>query len=886
MDEHSVMCAANTQLHGVGTPGAIGLDNMSEHQAEIKTVAHDTPVLTKSRVAGMDDTTMGSTGENGEEPAAYFGSGDCTDRLSQPRLISGAPVTGSKADKRRLKKENKVRRIEGQLVQDPPTWWTKHDGSFTAKVDRKPAAEHRGGMCPSNLALHHPAGALLEEYATEGCPADTGLDWSAKEVAAAVEFGYHKMEASAIDQFRREALEKQERGLVEILDWDGPNGLKHNPPKNMKTSPLSAVVHKSRGWRAILDLSWVLKHADETVTPAVNETTTKLAPKGSIDQLGHVLQRLIYAMATAPDGKNVYMAKWDVKDGFWQMVNKLGAEWSFCYVLPEHDGKPRQIVKPLSLQMGGIDSPPFFGVASETGRDVMQVYAQSPLGVLPEHKFEHYTTSHPDFERLPLTVPNQDSLHFTFEVFVHDFIGFAVAESQEHLRHLSRAALHGIHDVFPAEEKEEDDPNSVKKLKKQDGAWALDKDALGFDFDGEQRTLLLDKPKREKLLSELTSWVRLSKKKGTKSAARIDFTDFRRVISQCRHAAICVPSGRGFFSLSETLAAKDDGRQWMYIRFGSVLYKEVEGLRWVLTEATAAPTKCTELVTGWPDYIGIVDASTEAVGCILVGENESIEPIVCRLEWPEEVRKLILCHKYNPDGKVTNSDLECAGKLFLWLVIECCVPDLAGKHIALLSDNTPTVSWVTKMTSKKSAVAAAYLRILAVRLKLARASPLIPMHIPGEENGITDIPSRSFGRIAKWDCDTDEKFLTLFNKNFPLPQQNSWTIFHLPSDLCSKVISVLVTQCSEPAEWRRPSRPKTSIGTSGFPMRKLWEWTLTCRTTSPSTTNKSEPSQDLLGGSRQDTTATAARSSLERSLRLSRPLARRFPWCAGTTHSK
>ena len=33
MGEHSVMCAAKVQLHGVGTPGATGLDNTSEHQA-------------------------------------------------------------------------------------------------------------------------------------------------------------------------------------------------------------------------------------------------------------------------------------------------------------------------------------------------------------------------------------------------------------------------------------------------------------------------------------------------------------------------------------------------------------------------------------------------------------------------------------------------------------------------------------------------------------------------------------------------------------------------------------------------------------------------------------------------------------------------------------
>ena len=49
----------------------------------------------------------------------------------------------------------------------------------------------------------------------------------------------------------------------------------------------------------------------------------------------------------------------------------------------------------------------------------------------------------------------------------------------------------------------------------------------------------------------------------------------------------------------------------------------------LLREATVTPTKCTELVTGAPDFIGIVDdASTEGVGGIVVGKNDAIYPIV------------------------------------------------------------------------------------------------------------------------------------------------------------------------------------------------------------------------------------------------------------------
>ena len=63
-----------------------------------------------------------------------------------------------------------------------------------------------------------------------------------------------------MQQFHDEALEKQKCGLVEIIDWEALKALPDGQfPEALKSSPLSTVPHKSRGWRAILDLSWVLQ---------------------------------------------------------------------------------------------------------------------------------------------------------------------------------------------------------------------------------------------------------------------------------------------------------------------------------------------------------------------------------------------------------------------------------------------------------------------------------------------------------------------------------------------------------------------------------------------------------------------------------------------------
>ena len=42
----------------------------------------------------------------------------------------------------------------------------------------------------------------------------------------------------------------------------------------------------------------------------------------------------------------------------------------------------------------------------------------------------------------------------------------------------------GIHDVFPADEIDDNDPISKKKLKQLDGEYSIKKTILGFDFDG------------------------------------------------------------------------------------------------------------------------------------------------------------------------------------------------------------------------------------------------------------------------------------------------------------------------------------------------------------------------------------------------------------------
>jgi hypothetical protein len=288
------------------------------------------------------------------------------------------------------------------------------------------------------------------------------------------------------------------------------------------------------------------------------------------------------------------------------------------------------------------------------------------------------------------------------------------------------------------------------------------------------------------------------------------------------------------------------------------------------------PTKCSELVMGEPDYIGVKDASIHGVGGIIIGEKEDCIPTVFRMEWPKWVQEEVLKTNEGRGGTLTNSDLEMAGLLLLFLVMEDVCHLQPGAHVALFSDNSPTVSWVRKMAARGSQVADQLLRALSLHLKQRHVSPLTPMHIAGAKNAMTDIPSRSFGSEKKWHCKTDKDLLTLFNNTFPLPNQNSWTVYRPSSKITSRIMSVLGREVSGMEEWRRLPKPGQHIGKIGNGTANLWDWTLSYRE-SPTTTSHGQ-SSDSWECSETESLVQEARFEVLRFRQRSLPLTRRSLW--------
>jgi hypothetical protein len=717
---------------------------------------------------------------------------------------------------------------------------------------------------------------MLAEWATLGCPTKTGQPWTKEEMWEAVARGPHQSALSpdALQHFATEAEQKVRMGQAKLVLWDD---IKDNPPRQLKISPIAAIPHKSKAYRSILDLSFRLRLTSGGIRTSVNDTTEKTAPAGAIDQIGECLARIIHAFAGADEDAKIFMAKWDIKDGFWRMDCEAGEEWNFAYVLPQEAGKPTTLVVPTSLQMGWVESPPYFCAATETARDVIMDYANQPVGTLPAHKFERYTMGDEEYARLPDTDVSKKGFAYIVEVYVDDFMSLVIPVSRDQLRHVATAVMTGIHDVFPPDQDDGNDPISEKKLAKDEGRYSTQKTLLGFDFDGEAKTMWLEAAKRETLLTILKGWSRT----GRRGTAGIPFKEFESVTAKLRHAFTCIPAGVGLLSPCNRVLKLRPNK--VYLHKHLRILTAIEGCRSLLRESTREPTYCRELISGWPDYVGIVDASSFGVGGVIFGEVSACTPTIFRWQWPDDIRKSIITID-NPSGTITNNDLELAGLLMLWLGMEEVCGPLREKRVSLFNDNSPTIGWVSRLASRRSLVAEHLIQALALRLKTQRACPLTPIHIEGKRNTISDILSRSFGSTPAWHCDSDTALLTLFNDMFPLPNQSSWTVFHLNCKVVTRVTSALRMQHFALDDWRLLPKTGRHVGEIGARTSNLWGWIRTLLT------HHSKPacdvSQDLQNGHEQVTTGEVDKFRVVQYLKQSQPLARRSRWPAMRTQPR
>jgi hypothetical protein len=130
---------------------------------------------------------------------------------------------------------------------------------------------------PCRKAIRHPASPLLVQYATSGCSAQCGPNWTTTQIEDYIKYNNHTSarQPKAAATVRSEALQKVQDGLCKLVNWEE---LKKNVPPKLKVAPLVAVPHKSRDFRMILDLSFQLNYQ---ILDFTTQSTPRTAPKMS-----------------------------------------------------------------------------------------------------------------------------------------------------------------------------------------------------------------------------------------------------------------------------------------------------------------------------------------------------------------------------------------------------------------------------------------------------------------------------------------------------------------------------------------------------------------------------------------------------------------------------
>ncbi len=339
---------------------------------------------------------------------------------------------------------------------------------------------------------------------------------------------------------------------------------------------------------------------------------------------------------------------------------------------------------------------------------------------LNKHKFEAYLKGDVTFEEFQEKESN-GTLCYLLKVYVDDFMSLIIPATKEEMLHVATTVMSGIQDVFPEAKDDNNNPISFKKLKKGESQLSTRKTLLGFDFDGNKKMWWL-KHEKDKLLHTLHQWLQLSRKQNS----GIPFNEFLLVISKIRHAFAALPAGNGLMLPCNLILQLQPAQ--VYLHNNEDLRMAIKGICTLLQQSKIELMQCCELVAGWPNFVGVKDASSRGVGGIIIGEVSKCTPTVFWFAWPDDVTKAIVSQS-NPARTITNSDLEMAGLLMLFVIMEHVCGPLVKKHVTLFSNNSPSLGWVKCLASCQSIIAAHLIQTLALWLKANKYCPLMPQHM-------------------------------------------------------------------------------------------------------------------------------------------------------------
>jgi hypothetical protein len=418
---------------------------------------------------------------------------------------------------------------------------------------------------------------------------------------------------------------------------------------------------------------------------------------------------------------------------------------------------------PLALPMGWVESPPYFCAVTETITDVAnQRLSTGDLAIDKFHRLDieadTYTVDAPEPQWWDSEPDHAEPPPLAnFDIYVDDFIG-AAQGTRAHLAGVRRTLFETVDRVLrPIDDDDRascrEEPISVKKLRKGDGAWNTTKVILGWRIDTRALTIELT-PTKHARLTEILNIPTTQKRAGLKK--------WQQLLGELRHMAFAIPGGKYLFSLLQCALKRLDTRN--RVKLDSNLHDALSDFRWLVSDLRGRPTHLHEWFPDRTFHIGACDASKAGMGGVWFPMDEHLAPIIWRHQFPPEIQDEVVSED-NPRGKITNSDLELAAT---FVHLDIAVAHFAAPHqtLSVLSDNSAAVAWQQKGSSSSASATAYLLRLQGMHQRHFRYHAQFN-HISGDANCMADHASRAFDTA-------DLVLLSHFDHHYP--QAHSWNL--------------------------------------------------------------------------------------------------------------
>jgi hypothetical protein len=210
----------------------------------------------------------------------------------------------------------------------------------------------------------------------------------------------------------------------------------------------------------------------------------------------------------------------------------------------------------------------------------------------------------------------------------------------------------------------------------------------GFRFNGIKRTVHL-LPEKDAAYIKETHRILCRK--------RVLLKTLQGVVKKLRHASIILPAARGFFT--PISVAMKGSPTHIILGANTECRAALEDVCTLLRILASRPTHVRELVPEMPQYVGYHNVAAEGAGGVWFSLVDSMSPMVWRAAFLQDIASEVVSDD-NPDGRLTNSDLELAAEVMVVGVALAMAPKVKHVPLGTLCNNTPTVSWIEKMASK------------------------------------------------------------------------------------------------------------------------------------------------------------------------------------------